>query len=44
MFLAAILRGLMHVIGAVQGANMRKAEREIAPHSHRIVGAGRSAA
>ncbi len=38
MFLATILRGVMHVIGAVQDANMRKAEREIARHAHRIRG------
>lgn len=36
MFLASILRGIMHVIRAVQDANMRKAEREIARHTHGI--------
>jgi hypothetical protein len=38
MFLASILRGVMHVIRAVQDANMRKAEREIARYTRRIRG------
>ena len=36
MFLATILRGVMHVIKAVGDANRRKAEREIARHARRI--------
>ncbi len=36
MFLASILRGVMHVISAIGEANRRKAERAIARHAHRI--------
>ena len=33
MFLASILRGVKHVLKAVEEANMRKAQRAIARHS-----------
>ncbi len=33
MFLATILRGVMHVLKAFEDANMRKAKREIARHA-----------
>ena len=36
MFLATILRGVMHVLKAFEEANRRKAEREIARHTRRI--------
>ena len=38
MFLATILRGVMHVISALGEVNRRRAEREIARHTHRIRG------
>ena len=38
MFLATILRGVMHVVNAVEESNKRKAEREIARHAYRIRG------
>jgi hypothetical protein len=36
MFLASILRGVMHVLSAIGEANRRKAERELTRHAHRI--------
>ena len=38
MFLASILHGFMRAISALEAANRRKAEREIARHAQRTRG------